>query len=604
MSYGKIIITKKSGPGDLTGITEVDLTNISNVSVQGAPFDGLQFNKEGDYVLVVSDSSNSFEPVELKVTVIKEDDTVEQKESRGTGEEKATDGSRPIIAQIDKPTIVVPPIKMNQDGTGTMGQKMYTEGMGFTPLIWYKSFSIDDRYIKDLRLYHDGIIPKIEFTFIDNKELMKSEVGPTNNDTIDLFLNSSSKNIKSIHISFKIESFEQGPNIASQKYTITGCMNIPDLYVQNNKVYNGTSFNVLRKISGELGLGFNSNIDSTNDDMSWRNCNKKPHEFINEIVSHSYINDMSYMGGYIDYYYCFNYVDIEKEYNRDVSKDIGLNTSGIDEQAKSDDIERLMPLVLTNDKSQMSTSNYIDKYEKVNNSTEESLNNGYMTITKAYDRISKQFLVFNVDSTTIDQDKSVILKGEINEGKYKDENIKHVFTGKLDTDNVHKDYNYADTQNKINLSKLNNIEIEVTLPQANWNLYKYQKVNVSIINELKTVSNPTADFRYSGGYIIKNIEYNWNGINLTQELKLIRKELSKTPDEIKNDPPPQVEKDVKEDNLNPIPGATSSIIPAPNAIYNIDEVYIVQDKDGNRYELTITEILPNGIEVNGTLKRK
>ncbi len=601
MSYGKIIITKKSGPGDLTGITEVDLTNIGNVSVPGAAFEELQFNKEGDYVLVISDSSNSFTPIELKVTVIKEDDFVEQKESKGTEEEKAVNGSRPIIAQIDKPTIVVPPIKMDQDGTNATGQKTYTEGMGFTPLIWYKSFSIDDRYIKYLKLYHDGIIPKIEFTFIDNKELMKSEIAPTNDDTIDLFLNSSSKNLKSIHISFKVENFEQDEK---QKYTITGCINIPELYVKNNKTYNDTSFSTLRKISNEMGLGFNSNIDDTNDNMSWRNSNKKPYDFINEIIRHSYINDESYMGGYIDYYYCFNYVDIEKEYNRDISSDLGLNTAGIDEQAKADDTQRLISLVLTNDKSQMSTSNYIDKYEKINDSTAESLKNGYSTVTKAYDKIKKGFLVFNVGSTTIDQSKSVILKGNIGDGKYKDENIEQEFTGKIDTDNVHKDYNYAETQNKINLGKLSNIQISAILPQANWNLYKYQKVKVAITSELKTVANPTADFRYSGDYIIKDIEYYWNGKTLSQELFLIRKELSKTPDEIKNDPPPQVEKDVKEDNLNPIPGATSSIIPAPNVIYNIGEVYIVQDKEGNRYELTITEILPNGIEVNGTLKRK
>lgn len=601
MPYGKIIITKKSGPGDLTGTTEVDLTSIGNVSVPGAAFEDLQFNKEGDYILFISDSANSFKPIELKVTVIKEDDFIEQKESKGI-EEKEINGSRPIIAQIDKPTIVVPPIKMDQDGDGVSKQKMYTEGMGFTPLIWYKSFSIDDRYIKDLRLYHDGIIPKIELTFIDNKELLKSEIAPTNDDTIDLFLNSTSKNLKSIHISFKVENFEQD---GKQRYTITGCMNVPELYVQNNKAYNDTSFNVLRKISGEMGLGFNSNIDNTNDNMSWRNCNKRPYEFIDEIISHSYINDESYMGGYIDYYYCFNYVDIEKEYNRDISKDLGINTAPIDEQAKVDEIERVTSLMLTNDKSQMSTSNYIDKFEKINNSTEESLNNGYMTVTKAYDRINKQFLVFNVDSTTIDQAKSVILKGRINDGKYKDENIKQEFTGKLDTDNVHKDYNYAQTQNRINLNKLNSIEIEVTLPQANWNLYKYQKVEVAITNELKTVANPKADFRYSGAYIIKDIEYNWNGKNLSQELKLIRKELSKTPDEIKNDPLPQVEKDTKEDNLNPIPGATSSIrTPAPNSAYTVGDTYIVQDREGNRYELSITEILTNGIEVNGTLKKK
>ena len=603
---GKIILKKKSGPGEITGITEIDLTDPNNLGVTSATFKELQFTEAGEYIIYISSTSDELEPLELKINVIKEDDVIDQPESKGGNKsENPIDGSRPIIAQIDKPTIVVPSIKMNQDGSGSQGQSDYTEGMGYTPLIWYKAFAIEDRSLKSLRLYHVGIVPKIEFTFEDTKDIMKGVSTPTNDETIDLFLNSASKNLKSIHMVFKIERFIQGNAVPNQRYTIVGTINVPSLYVPNNTTYSGTSFEALRKMSAELGIGFNSNISNSNDSMSWRNTFKKPYEFIEDVVSRSYITDETFMAGYIDYYYCFNYVDVEKEMNRDASKDIGINTSSISEQSKKDESERLLNLKLTNDKSHSSSSNFISSYVKINDSTKKSLKEGYATITKSYDRIKKQFLIFTVDSTTSDGNNSIILKGSPKDDKYQKENIKHKFTGKFDTDNVHADYNYAATQNKINLDKLNNVAINIILPHANWNLYKFQKVDIQIIADTSTPTNVSVvDWRYSGYYIIADIEYLWNGSSLSQKIRLIRKELGKTPDEVKNDPPQQSKKEVKENNNNPIPGSTSSIVPAPNLVYNVGQIYLVQDKDNIKYELTVNKLSSNGIELTGTLKRK
>lgn len=600
---GKISIRKKSGPGEITGITEIELTDPNNLGTTSATFKELQFTEAGDYVLSITSTSEEVEPMELKVRVLKEDEIVAQPESKGNNNEnKPVDGSRPIITQIDKPTIVVPAIRMDQDPAGPNSQEQYVQGMGYTPLIWYKAIAIEDRSLKSMRLYHVGLVPKIEFTFEDTKEIMKGTSTPTDDSTIDLFLNSTSKNLKSIHMSFKMESFVQGPATSNQKYTIVGTADIPGLYVPSNKTYKGTSFNVLRNICKELGLGFNSNISDTKDEMSWRNTFMKPHDFMEDIISRSYISDEAFTGGYIDYYYCFNYVDIEKEMNRDASSDVGIDTSGLSEQSVKDETERISSLKLTTDDAQSASCFYIGKYEKINDSTKKSLKEGYATVTKFYDRIKKQFLVFTVDSTTSDGSKSIILKGAEKDEKYKNENIKHKFMGKLDTDNVHQDYNYAATQNRINLNNLNKIALKVTLPNANWNLYKFQKVDVNIVNATSTITNPSIiDWRYSGYYIIADIEYVWNGKKMSQNLRLIRKELGKTPEEIKNDPPQKPKPENKENNPNPVPSTEN---PAPNSVYNVGQTYLVQDKQGNKYELTVTSLSPNGTEVKGTLKSK
>jgi hypothetical protein len=307
------------------------------------------------------------------------------------------------------------------------------------------------------------------------------------------------------------------------------------------------------------------------------------------------------MVGYIDYYYCFNYVDVEKEMNRDADNDLGLNTSAMSEQTNSDDISRLVPLRLSNEESANSSSNFIQSYTAVNESTKKSLQNGYATITKTYDRLKKQFLVFKVDSTTSDGEKSHILKGDQFDDKYQNENIKHKFLGKIDTDNVHKNYNYAVTQNRINLNNLNKIAlVNVILPNANWNLYKFMKINVDLFSPAASVANPNIrDFRYSGYYIIADIEYIWNGKKMSQKLRLIKKELGKNIEEVQNSPPQKKKPEVKESNENPV-GLTPST-PVPNSVYSVGTSYLVQDRNGKTYNLKVTSLLENGIEVTGTL---
>jgi hypothetical protein len=74
------------------------------------------------------------------------------------------------------------------------------------------------------------------------------------------FLNSGTKNLKSIHLKFKLENFQENKR---KTYTIIGTLDIKDFYKISFKSYRGTSFEALKKMSTELELGFNSNITNT-----------------------------------------------------------------------------------------------------------------------------------------------------------------------------------------------------------------------------------------------------------------------------------------------------------------------------------------------------
>ena len=592
---GKLLVKKKSGPGEITGITEIEIVNANVV------FKDLQFTDPGFYVITIShgESSTLVDPIDVSIEVLAEDVVTPQEESKGVEADAKVTGNRPIIAQIDKPQIVIKEIEQKQDQLAGSNQSTLTQDLGFKPYIHYQADAINERDIKSLTLYHDGIVPKISFRFLDTMGIIALHP-PMADTTMDLFLNPGSSNLKPIHFVFNVVECVQVQT--SKDYDVTGTIHIPDLYKINNFSYTGTSFEAIRKICKELKIGFNSNINNTNDAMSWRNPNTKPHEFIEEIVAHSYIDDESYMGGYIDYYYCFNYVDIEKEMNRDISKDVGIDTAGMSKASTTDESSRIQSMLLSNDKSLKDSAFYFENYTTRNDSTKKAIRNGLLTVTKAYDRISKSFLVFNVDSTTSDNSKTIPLKGAENDKTEFDTNIRTKYTGKIDTDNVHKNYNYAITQNRINLNELNKIVLEISMPNPNFNLYKFQKINIQITNPTPTPSNPEEiNFRYSGEYIILDITYMWMSGKLSQKVKLVRKEMGKKPEEMNDPKPLEKKKEVKEINENPV-GATPSVV-LPNSVYTPGESYVVKDKDGKKYIVTIKSLSVDGREVLADVKQ-
>jgi hypothetical protein len=592
---GKLFVKKKSGPGELTGIAEAEIVNANVV------FKDLQFTDPGFYVITIShgESSTLVDPIDVAIEVLAEEVVTPQEESKVTEPESKVTGNRPIIAQIDKPTIVINEIVQEKDKLAKGDQSNITQDLGFKPYIHYQAFNISESDISSLILYHDGIVPKIKFSFKDTKGIITTHP-PMGDTTMELFLNPGSSNLKPIHFVFNVLTCVQIQNTGS--YDATGTIYVPDLYKVNNNSYTGTSFEAIRNVCKDLKLGFNSNINNTTDSMSWRNPNTKPHEFIEEIIAHSYIDDEAYMGGYIDYYYCFNYVDIEKEMKRDISKDVGIDTAGISKASTSDESARIKKMMLSNDKALKDSAFYFESYTTKNDSTKKAIRNGLLTVTKAYDRISKSFLVFNVDSTSSDGSKTISTKGAQNDKTEFDTNIRTKFTGKIDTDNVHKNYNYAITQNRINLNELNKIVVDVSMPNPNFNLYKFQKINIQITNPTTTPTNPEeANFRYSGEYIILDITYLWISGKLSQKVKLVRKEMGKKPDEMNNPVPIEKKKEVKEINENPV-GATPSVV-LPNSVYTPGESYTVKDKDGRKYIVTIKSLSADGREVLADVKQ-
>lgn len=589
----KVKLLKKSGPGELIGVTEQIVKN------GFIDFGGLQFDTPGDYVISIIAESVDVENTEVTIKVLPEDEVLAQEPKKDNDDKKNVEGTRPIIAQIDKPTIELKPIEFDATNNTKVNSEIGS-GLGFTPFFWYNGFQIDQRYIKSLDLYYDGLVPGVRIVFVDSMGIMKKDGFPLDDTKFEIFLNSGSKNIKSIHLKFKLKEFQEN---RKKSYTITGILDLKDFYKIRYQSYKGTSFETLRKISNELGVGFNSNIVNTNDSMTWVNNGKLFPTFISDIITHSYISDTNYVLGYIDYYYCFNYVDIEKEWKRDISKDVGIASTGLNYLNSKDQVEKVERLVLTNDKSQNSSPFNFTNYKVLNNSTKTSITKGHFLVSKVYDSLSKQFLVFDVDSQTSDPSKNIILKGA--PADKVDDNFRTRYSGKMDIENVHKQYYYAETQNRVNFDNLCKVQVDLDLPNANFNLYKFMKIQLNFINMKVSINNDEiSQKRLTGEWIITDISYSWRKGGLTQKVTAVRKELSKTEEEIKNDntaqTPQNENKQINENTVTPTP--IKSTATPPNSAYKIGQSYIVQNSSGKQFRLTVNEILPDGVNVKATIK--
>lgn len=487
-----------------------------------------------------------------------DDNDFNQEESRyqRTGEDPTQsiiDESKNKQGKIDTLINVIPskikpnPIKMNLPPQKDV-QDEILQSLGNFPFVWYNSYQIEVNDIQFFQLYISNNIPTLKLSFKDTLNLMRDKAFPLDDSKIQIFLNPRSDQLHPIFLQFKIVKFSfDGPNLL-----IDGVIDVNQLYTKRFKSYsNMSSYKLFMEFCKEVGMGFNTNIDNTNDIMTWINTGQRNLDFLNSVIDSSYLSDQTFLLYYIDYYYNINYIDIEKELNRNIKEELGVANTGIEEIAKIDDKEKVSRLWITNDYSMQNSNSYFSKYRVINNSTKISIQEGYLSKVKFYDELSKDFLIFDIDSITSRGDKSIILKGAPQDDSFFTENTQIIYAGKLDTDNMHSNYQYSSIQNNRNISELQKVCIEVEMGTPNYNLYKFQKLYVLISNQASTPSASQINNRLSGEWFIIDIKFMFDGRKYSQILRLIKKELDLSPEEIQ-----QESDQIPEKELEPSTGST------------------------------------------------
>jgi hypothetical protein len=453
-----------------------------------------------------------------------------------------------MIEVYFRPTIELADIEIDYNPSYKKNDVEYvTKNLGKYPYVYYRGLDIDPNDIIKFKLSNNAFLPQLKMTFRDKSNKMFDDTYPTDNEIISVFIRSLSEVTMPIRMDFKIMEFDiQKPKPGEFNeliYSIVGELNVDYLYYYEFESFpQQTSFEVYQEMSKRSNLGFVSNIDNSNDAMTWINNGQRYSRFLYEVMMRSYLSDDTFLFGFVDFYYFLNYVDIEQQLSDDISEAVGTSSAAF---ISSNYKEEIKSLKLTNHPNYNSTDQYIDQWYISNDTTRVNTNNGYTTNVRWYDKTETQYNVNVLDTISTVGDNQLILKDVPGKEDFYNTVQGGKYLNKIDQDNVHINWAYSYMQNKNNLDFLQKIKMNINLKVPNFNLYRFQKILVEIYklseldaevdktkkpankNEFNQVDDSKLNKRLSGEWLITGINFNFDNENgNTQEITLIKRELS------------------------------------------------------------------------------
>lgn len=419
----------------------------------------------------------------------------------------------------------------------------------FSPLVIINNMRFEGEMIRSLSIDLSGFIPTITVTLQEQGGVFSSYHFPKDGDLISVLIRSKNPDYKTvIRNDYKVLDVSAGISADAQgevnRFTLTGILNIPGMYSEKYASYTGTSFEVMKKVSGDLALGFATNEESTDDSMSWLCPGCTPLEFLKEDLSkHAYNDESSFYTAFVDQYYYLNLVEVNSLFTFDEELENIRTTWNSDEDFLNYKKElelREVPLFLSNSKEVAGTPQQITGYSPINNSGNVSLRNAYRRVLQYYDKSERErveYFLETLNTQGSDAEDKVILKGR--EGEDISQHIKYKYLGVQANDNMHPQYLHSKVQNFQNLQEVTKVGLVLELAEVNPALYRFQVIPVFIINKGNQIrrdltqdkaqedtGSGTMDKFLSGFYIIHSIKYIWSTSlqKFTQRLTLYKRE--------------------------------------------------------------------------------
>jgi len=464
-----------------------------------------------------------------------------------------------MITVINRPSIKLKDIdfQLEEDNKDTKIEE-FSKDIGRYPYVEIGKLSIQSDQMILLQLFNDQFLPRIYIQFKDTSGQLIDPLFPIDDTILKVFIQADSDILMPVRMDFKITDINPIKSKSGDNYEIifglSGILDVSYLYNTFFVSHKDTSFNVLKQLSKEAGLGFASNINDTDDSMVWINPAKHYMDYMQNIIKHSYKSQDSFMFAYIDFYYNLNYIDIETALNESVENQKGMSGNNYFFNTDSEE-EQISDLILTNHPDKQSTNTYIDKYNLLNKSTSINLEIGYLYYLSYFDTDGNTLYKLTLDNITSTgkNNNSIIMKGGIGEiSEMQKFSVDGEYVGKIDTDNVHKYFLYSLKHNENNLKFLQKVKLKITIKKTNFNLYRFQKIKVNFYKTSQidendvttqqtiTVSQKDVDKnagvisddeklnqRLSGEWLITSINYTFNKRSgFEQEITLVKRELN------------------------------------------------------------------------------
>jgi hypothetical protein len=250
------------------------------------------------------------------------------------------------LTNFFKPTIEVKHIDFELDSKNKQKTDEAISSTGYLPFVWYSGIQLEHNYIQSLQISSVGLLPTLNMVFADQYGQFGFEDNgfPLDDSKIKIFISSRTKVLKPILMDFKIKKFKR---LADNLYSIEGVADINYMFLKKFESYSQkTSFETMQEFARKSSLGFNSNIDNTNDKMSRINPGVSGIDFVSSIVNEAYKSDDAFLWAYVDFYYNLNYLDVETALSVDVQgvgnvQNMGLEALSKLQVSNNEDVTRI-----------------------------------------------------------------------------------------------------------------------------------------------------------------------------------------------------------------------------------------------------------------------
>ena len=456
-----------------------------------------------------------------------------------TEDEKGLDTPNPKAKDSSEKGSQIPYIKIN------------TNRISNSDLI---SFSLD---VSDF-------LPRLKVVFSDSDDKFKNMDFPKDGDVISVYIRPMDLGQqKKIRCDFDILSTNVSPGSESEPaiFNFNGILRVPGLFSESIEGFSkDTCFNHLSKVCEDVGVGFASNVESTEDSMTRLRASETRSKFIKDSTGSSWKDENSFFTSFIDPWYYLCFVNVNSQFSEEFELEQGpTNMTSPGNFRPGDQPDKPLgegDIFFTNSPESKGNDNYITRLALKNDSASVWMSEGYKRYAQHFELDSFEFISEFVDPlVTLGSEKDFILpKGKPNDNFYETQN-KFKYLGKQETDsdsndgNVHLNYSYAKIHNYQNMREISKMKISIELESTNFNIYRYQRVPLDIYsgNSIQSqliakkdefigeegvgteqVAEPQSMYRndfLSGFYVIDSYSYSYKqGDRLRQKLTMVRRE--------------------------------------------------------------------------------
>lgn len=428
-----------------------------------------------------------------------------------------------ISIQIDEPTIkphkiVIPNKEKGEEQIKKEYNSFYGDESAFysyLPLIEInKGFRVLQSNIINFKLNFTKFMPTLDLRIADPNAELKSKYYPTDGSIISIFISpyGNDSYYKCIRLDFIITMVSEVSSIRGSvisesvsEFILRGELNVPELFYNRNSYECGTSWESLRSISKQIGLGFVSNINNTNDSQLWLNGYKSIRSFIENISLHSYLDNESFFVSFIDSYYNLNFIEVSRLYSQfqenekcwcynttfygeDNSEEMSKNdTINEDEEVLNEWVGRRHKwwYELNNSRYLSAWTLYFDNYSEKNNST-STLYDGYAKYIQSWDwdkreKVEERISVINHNTDgMLPLNKGKLVNGEPTE--LSKNMISWEYLGETN-EHMHNSYYLAEANNTLNISDMDKFGLVVDLPCINPSIVRYSRIKVIVFEK-------------------------------------------------------------------------------------------------------------------------